>query len=297
MTSSKWANLARVSPKEFAINMALDEINNPHLKGEVNHVRGKQDVANTLQKMHKETQTCAKKIEQELLVVEEALRVSMRRLEAANAYDRLERQFCLANPIPIHPHAQELLPLRPRAHGPVKMPILADQENGCRTPTCFRCKSTSHLIQLCPKQHHVCKCTICGNIGHKASKCSLRSWHEAPIIPNTLELLADAAEQMLLVECINLSSKKEWTPPFCSTCGKTDSGHTMLECQWYEQCLKCSQWGPYLFVCHHQCFRFDKEEGEVDAMDCKLRQRMVPRLQLRQSQVGFVPQQGVMLHP
>ena len=41
MTSSKWTNLARGSPKEFAINMALDEINDPCLRGEVNRFRGK----------------------------------------------------------------------------------------------------------------------------------------------------------------------------------------------------------------------------------------------------------------
>ena len=45
MTSSKWANLARDSPKEFAINMALEEINDPQLKGEVNRFRGKREVA------------------------------------------------------------------------------------------------------------------------------------------------------------------------------------------------------------------------------------------------------------
>lgn len=48
MTSNKWANIARGSPKEFVINMALDEINDPYLKGEVNHFRGKQEIANTL---------------------------------------------------------------------------------------------------------------------------------------------------------------------------------------------------------------------------------------------------------
>ena len=53
--------------------------------------------------MHKETQDCTHKIKQELLVIEEALRMSMRCLEPANAYDELERQFCLANPIPLCP--------------------------------------------------------------------------------------------------------------------------------------------------------------------------------------------------
>ena len=200
--------------------------------------------------------------------MEEVLRMSMRRLEAANAYDELERQFRLANPIPVCPRSQELVPLRPRARGPVEMPVLADQETGRRTPRCFRCKSTSHLVQMCPKQRHVRKCTKCGELGHKASKCSLRSWREAPIVPNALGLLADAAEQMLLLECIDLSNKQEWTPPLCLTCGKTDAGHTTLECPRYEKCLKCSQWGPYLFVRRHHCIRFDEEEGEVDAMDC-----------------------------
>ena len=53
--------------------------------------------------MHKETQDCTHKINQELLVIEEALRMSMRHLEAANAYNELERQFRLANPIPVCP--------------------------------------------------------------------------------------------------------------------------------------------------------------------------------------------------
>ena len=268
MTSSKWANLARGSPKEFAINMALNEINDPRLRGEVNHFRGKREITNTLNKMHKETQDRAHKIEKELLVIEEALRMSMKRLEAANAYDELERNFHLANPIPIRPRSQELVPLRPCACGPVEMPVLVDLETGRRTPRCYRCKSTSHLVQTCPKQCHVHKCTKCGELGHKASKYSLRSWHEAPIVPNALGLLAEAAEQMTLLEHINLSSKQEWMPPLCGTCGKTDPSHTMLECSRYEKCLKCSQWGPYMFVRRHHCIRFDKEEGEVDAMDC-----------------------------
>ena len=148
------------------------------------------------------------------------------------------------------------------------MPVLTGQDTGHRTPRCFRCKSTSHLVQECPKQRRVRKCTKCGELGHKASKCSLRTWREAPIIPNALGLLAEAAEKMTLLEHINLSNKEEWTPPLCGTCGKTDPGHTALECPWYEMCLKCSQWGPYLFVRRHHCIRFDEEEGEVDAMDC-----------------------------
>ena len=272
MTSNKWANLARESPKEFTINMALDEINDPQLKGEVNCFRGKQEVANTLKKMHKETQDRAHKIEQELLVVEEALRMSMKRLEAANAYDELERHFRLANPILVRPRNQERVPLRPCTCGPVEMPILVDQEVSRHTPRCFRCKSISHLIQMCPKQHCVHKCTKCGKLGHKASKCSLRSWQEAPIVPNVLGLLADPAEQMLLLKHIDLSSKQEWMPPLCLTCGKTDAGHTALECPRYEKCLKCSQWGPYLFVCRHHCARFDEEEGEVDTMDCNYKE-------------------------
>ena len=268
MTSSKWTNLARGSPKEFVINMALDEINDPCLRGEVKLFRGKREVANTLKKIHKETQDCEHKIEQELLVIEEALRMSMRRLEAANAYDELERQFCLANPIPVHPRSQELVPLRSCTRGLVEMPVLVDQETGHRTPRCFRCKSTSHLVQMFPKQCRVCKCTKCGELGHKASNCSLKSWREAPIVPNALGLLADTAEQMSFLECIDLSNKQEWMPPLCLTCGKTDTGHTALECQRYEKCLKCSQWGPYLFIHRHHCIRFDEEEGEVDAMDC-----------------------------
>ena len=78
--------------------------------------------------MHKETQDRTHKIEQELLVVEETLRMAMRRLEAANTYDKLERQFCLANPIPVCPRSQELVSLRPCICGPVEMPVLTDQE-------------------------------------------------------------------------------------------------------------------------------------------------------------------------
>ena len=77
-----------------------------------------------------------------------------------------------------------------------------------RTPRCYRCKSTSHLVQICPKQRCTRKCTKCGELGHNASKCSLRAWREAPIIPNALGLLAEAAEQMMLLERINLSSKE-----------------------------------------------------------------------------------------
>ena len=46
----------------------------------------------------------------------------------------------------------------------------------------------------------------------------------------------------------------------CRPCGKTDSGHTMLKCLWYKKCLKCSQWGPYLFIPHHHCIRFNEEK-------------------------------------
>ena len=68
-----WKELQGGSQKEFAINMAIAEANDPCLTGEVNHYRKEIRAARALRDLEAETQARTYKIAQEREVVEKVL--------------------------------------------------------------------------------------------------------------------------------------------------------------------------------------------------------------------------------
>ena len=108
MTPVKWRHLRNGNDREFAINMALTQINDPKYHGEVNCFRGLSDLQDTLERLMKDTQGRVMEIMKELVTVEGQLNLCKKRLEISDTYEELDRQYCLVNPVPVHPH-----------HGPV----------------------------------------------------------------------------------------------------------------------------------------------------------------------------------
>ena len=159
-------------------------------------------------------------------------------------------------------------------HGPVEMPVLADEPRGQKRKCCFRCKSTNHTVSQCPATCKNKKCTKCGSITHKTAKCrhcltcSLPKSKEGEIILPFAE--AVQKEEMPLLDRIALLNKEQWVPEVCNQCGKVNPKHTELRCPLYKQCIRCMGTGPAGFLCNHTCYvkknthEWDNQYNEVD---------------------------------
>ena len=243
-----WKELQGGSQKEFAINMAMAEVNDPCLTGEVNRYRKEIRAARALRDLEAETRARTYKISQEREVVEKVLKESMRRLEQAGVYEELLHRSRAATPLPLLPHTT---PLLPRRNGPAEMPVLA----GERSPTrCYRCNSSDHVVSKCPKPRHSKGCSKCGSKKHWTKRCSIRGGNKSP-------LPISRQEQMTLSERIALMDKPDWAPALCKKCFRHNPGHTELDCPQYEQCQRCYSWGPRGSVRRHAC-RVQAEEDE-----------------------------------
>ena len=108
MTPTKWRYLRNGDHREFAINMALAQINDPKYHGEVNHFRGLSDLQDTVERLMKDAQGRVMEVMKELVTVEGQLNLCKKRLEISDVYEELDRQYQLVNLVPICPH-----------HGPV----------------------------------------------------------------------------------------------------------------------------------------------------------------------------------
>ena len=134
--------MRRGSDREFAINMALAQINDPKYHGEVNRYRGLSDLQETLERLMKDAQGRVMEVMKELITVEGQLKLCEKRLEISDAYKELHRQYRLINPVPLRPRhspvqsplveaprvTRAVAPLPLRARGPVEMPILHDAD-------------------------------------------------------------------------------------------------------------------------------------------------------------------------
>ena len=154
MTLAKWRHLRNGSDREFAINMALAQINNPKYLGEVNRYRGLSDLQDTLERLMKDAQGRVMEVMKELITVEGQLKLCKKRLEISDANEELDRYYRLVNPVPIRPRhdpvqsplveaprvVRAVAPLPSRARGPVEMPILHDADPHRRVTRCYRCK-------------------------------------------------------------------------------------------------------------------------------------------------------------
>ena len=91
MTPVKWRHLKNGSDREFAINMALAQINDSKYLGEVNRYRGLSDLQDTLERLMKDAQGRVMEVMKELITVEGQLKLCKKRLEISDAYEELDR--------------------------------------------------------------------------------------------------------------------------------------------------------------------------------------------------------------
>ena len=266
MNPVKWKHLRNGSDREFAIKMALTQINDPKYHGEVNRYRGLSDLQETLDRLMKEAQGRVMEVMKELVNVEAQLNLCKKRLEISNAYEELDRRYHLINPVPIHPHyasvqsplveaprvvrAVVLLPAR--ARGPVKIPILHDVDPHHCTTRCYRCKRIGHVISQCHTKKRNQKCTICGGT-HKPTKCPVKAHTTFPEAVAQVFGEVVQCKEMSLLERISLLDCIKYSPSHCAKCGRQNPEHLEMECPMYEQCLKCFCWGPRGFVSCHSC--------------------------------------------
>ena len=118
MTALKWKHLRNGNEREFGINMALAQMNDPKFHGEINCYRGLSDLHDTLEKLMRDAQGRVMEVMKELVVVDGQLDLCKKRLEISNAYEELDRYFRQAMPIP----------LRPR-RSPIQSPLRKHQES------------------------------------------------------------------------------------------------------------------------------------------------------------------------
>ena len=266
MNPVKWRHLRNGSDREFAINMALAQINDPKYHGEVNRYRGLSDLQDTLERLMREAQGRVMEVMKELVNVEAQLNLCKKRLEISDAYEEVNHQYHLVNPVPLHPHhslvhspfveaprvVRAVVPLPSRIRGPVEMPILHDTDPHRCVTRCYRCKKVGHVVSQCHTKKRNRKCTICGGT-HKPAKCPVRAHTTSPKVVTPVFGEVVQHEEMLLLEHVSLLNRIEYSPSHCAKCGCQDLGHLEMECPMYEQCIKCYCWGPRGFVLCHSC--------------------------------------------
>ena len=101
MTPLKGKHLRNGNEREFGINMALAQMNDPKFHGEINCYRGLSDLQDTLDKLARDAQGRVMEVMRELIVVEGQLNLCKKRLEISNAYEELDRYFRQAMPVPL----------------------------------------------------------------------------------------------------------------------------------------------------------------------------------------------------
>ena len=142
MTAAKWREFQCGAPQEFLINEAITDMADPQVVGEVNHLRGKMELRDTLDKLRRDTQHRLDEIMKEYTITEQDLTSSMVRIEHANLYNLIQDQLKQSFHAPAHT-SPEPSPLIPRIHGPVEMPILMDGHP--RQVKCFRCRKRCYV--------------------------------------------------------------------------------------------------------------------------------------------------------
>ena len=125
MTAAQWGEFQRGAPQEFLINEAIADMADPRIVGEVNRLRGKMELKDTLDKLRRDAQHRLDEITKEYLVVEQDLVTTKYHIEHANLYNLIQDQLKRSFPAPVHP-SPEPTPLIPRIRGPAEMPILMD---------------------------------------------------------------------------------------------------------------------------------------------------------------------------
>ena len=266
MNPTKWRHMRNGSDREFTINMALAQINDPKYHGEVNRYRGLSNLQDTMERLMKEAQGQVKEVMKELVNVEAQLNLCKKRLEISDAYEELDHQYHLVNPVPIRPRhtpvqsplveapriVRAVVPLPSRARGLVEMPILHDADPHHRVTRCYRCKRVGHVVSQCHQKKKNRKCTNCGG-AHKSAKCPNKARTASPKAVDQVFGEVVQSEEMSLLEHIALLNRIKYSPSHCAKCGRQNPEHLEMECPMYEQCIKCYCWGPRGFVTRHSC--------------------------------------------
>ena len=160
MTPAKWQEFRCGAPQEFLINKAIADMADPRIVGEVNHLRGKMELKDTLDKLHRDAQHCLDEIMKEYLIVKQDLVTTKYRIEHANLHSLVQDQLKWSFPAPVQP-SPEPTPLIPHIHGPAEMPILMDGHP--RQVKCFCCRKQGHKAHEC-KSKRPKECPLCGDI-------------------------------------------------------------------------------------------------------------------------------------
>ena len=264
MTESKWREFRRGAPQEFLINEAIADMADPRVIGEVNRLRGKQELKDTLDKLRRDAQHRLDEIIKEYLIVEQDLVTTRYRIEHANLYELVQDQLKKSFPAPVPP-SPEPTPLIPRRQGPVERPILMDGH--ARQVKCFRCRKRGHKAQEC-KSRKPKECSLCGDRKHRKAGCP----YSKPVkvkVEVQEETRVDVGDtgKMTLLDRIALLDRELWTPPVCPKCGEQRPGHGEMECPTYEYCGWCRQSGSYGFIGRHKCQYVEQDDPMSSGWD------------------------------
>ena len=262
MTKDKWREFRRGAPQEFLINEAIADMADPRVIGEVNRLRGKMELKDTLDKLRRDAQHRLDEIMKEYLIVQQDLTTTRYRIEHANLYQLVQDQLKTSFPAPAPP-SPEPSPLIPRARGPVEMPILMDGHP--RQVQCFRCRRRGHKAQECPKGK---KCNLCGDRKHKKAGCPYKRPPKVQVEVE-VEVRKEVEElgKMTLLDRIALLDRPHWTPPVCAKCGEQQPGHGEMECPRYKYCGWCRQHGSYGFINRHKCQIVEQDDPMSSGWD------------------------------
>ena len=266
MTAARWREFQRGAPQEFLINEAIADMADPRIVGEVNRLRGKMELRDTLDKLRRDAQHRLDEITKEYLVVEQDLVTTKYRIEHANLYNLIHDQLKRSFPSPVHP-SPEPTPLVPRNRGPAEMPILMDGH--LRQVRCFRCRKRGHKAHEC-KSKKPRECPLCGDRKHKKAGCPYCKPVKVEVeVQEETRVEIEDVGKMTLLDRIALLDRPQWTPPVCPKCGEQQPGHGEMECPRYKYCGWCRQSGSYGFIGRHRCQVMDDGNLlEMDYDDC-----------------------------
>ena len=261
MTAARWREFQCGAPQEFLINEAIADMADPRIVEEVNRLRGKMELKDTLDKLPRDAQHRLDEITKEYLIVEQDLVTTKYHIEHTNLYNLIQDQLKRSFPAPAHP-SPEPTPLVPRIRGPAEMPILMDGHP--RQVRCFHCRKRGHKAHEC-KFKKPRECPLCGDRKHKKAGCPYCKPVKVEVeVQEEMQVEIEDVGKMTLLNRIALLDHPQWTPPVCPKCGEQQPGHREMECPSYEYCGWCRQQGSYGFIGRHKC-QFVEEDDPMSS--------------------------------
>ena len=102
MTAAKWREFQHGAPQEFLINEVITDMADPCVVGEVNHLRAKMELIDTLKKYLRDTHHRMDEISKEFQITKQDLTSTMVRIKCANLHSLIQDQLKQSFPAPIH---------------------------------------------------------------------------------------------------------------------------------------------------------------------------------------------------